>query len=200
MSFTSDFVASVGLFGYLASSGKVARLGVENMRIRGHRYVGGLVGANRGTVSDCYSSGSVTGNSDVGGLVGSNLGSVSNSYSSSSVIGNRWGVGGLIGRSMHGSVGNSYSTGSVTANDEVGGLVGLGGYSVKHSFWDIQTSGQSASAGGMGKTTAEMKDIATYRTTGWPIGAVAPGETDPSLTWNIVDGQTYPFLSWQSVS
>jgi len=30
--------------------------------------------------------------------------------------------------------------------------------------------------------------------------AVAPGETDPAYTWNIVDGETYPFLSWHSVS
>jgi len=199
LSLTFDFVASVGLFGGVASSGRVTRLGVENVSIRGHEFVGGLVGANRGTVSHCYSSGSVTGALDVGGLVGSNIGTVSNSYSSSSVTGDRWGVGGLIGRSMHGSVGNSYSTGSVTANGEVGGLVGLAGYAVMHSFWDIQTSGQRTSAGGTGKTTAELKSIATFSGAGWSIAAVTSGERKAQYIWNIVDGQTYPFLSWQPV-
>jgi hypothetical protein len=36
---------------------------------------------------------------------------------------------------------------------------------------------------------------------GWNIVAVAnPATRNPSYTWNIIDGQTYPFLSWQSVS
>jgi len=70
---------------------------------------------------------------------------------------------------------------------------------VNDSLWDIQTSGQTASNGGTGKTTTEMKNIATFTGAGWNIVAVAhPDITDPSHIWNIVDGQTYPFLSWQS--
>jgi hypothetical protein len=49
----------------------------------------------------------------------------------------------------------------------------------------------------MGKTTAEMQDIATFA--GWSIIVVASGETNPAYTWNIVDGETYRFLSWQPV-
>jgi len=62
------------------------------------------------------------------------------------------------------------------------------------------------SDGGTGKTTAEMMDIATFTDTEteelddpWDITAVALGETNPAYIWNIVNGQTYPFLSWQSV-
>jgi len=40
-----------------------------------------------------------------------------------------------------------------------------------------------------------MQSIATFIL--WDIVAVAPGVTNPSYTWNIVDGETYPFLSWE---
>jgi hypothetical protein len=68
---------------------------------------------------------------------------------------------------------------------------------VSNSFWDTQTSGQAGSDGGTGKTTAEMQDIATFSEATWEIVALAPGERNSSYIWNIVDGETYPFLSWQ---
>jgi hypothetical protein len=52
------------------------------------------------------------------------------------------------------------------------------------------------SDGGTGKTTVEMQNIATF--TAWDIIAVVdPGEPNPASIWNIVDGETYPFLSWE---
>ena len=160
---------------------------------------GGLVGINTGTVSNSYSTGSsVTGDLNIGGLVGSNFGTISDSYSSCNVTGDLQ-VGGLVGWN-YGTVSNCYSTGSVTANEDVGGLVGdnFKG-NVSKSFWDTQTSGQATSDGGTGKTTAEMQDIATFSGGGWNIIAVAPGQTNPAYIWNIVDGDTYPFLSWEPV-
>ncbi|MFO7772932.1 MAG: GLUG motif-containing protein [Dehalococcoidia bacterium] len=223
-SLDSRISSQVGLFGYLARGGRITRVGLENANVTGnggvgglagHSYgtisnsyasgrvsgggmVGGLVGHTRGTVSNCYSSGSVVGGSHVGGLVGDNFfGTISNSYSTSSVTGYRK-VGGLVGANYQ-TVSNSYSTGSVTGDVDTGGLVGFNIGTVSASFWNTQTSGQAASAGGTGKTTAEMKDIATFRTAGWSIVAVATGETDRSRTWNIVDGEAYPFFSWESV-
>jgi hypothetical protein len=248
-----DFVGQVGLFGYLASGGRVSELGVENVNIvvHGAQEVGGLVAGNDGTVSDSYSTGSVTGSSHVGGLVGWSIGTVTKSYSTSAVTG-EWGVGGLVGLNYWGTVSdsystgsvsgqtrvgglvganvwtstvsnsysegdvtgnsevgglvgdnggtvnNSYSTGSVTGNSPTGGLVGQSGGTVGSSFWNTDTSGQAASARGTGKTTAEMKNIATFVGASWNITAVAnPSTRNPSYIWNIVDGQTYPFLSWQ---
>jgi hypothetical protein len=123
---------------------------------------------------------------------------MSNSYSTGSVIGND-NVGGLVGKNDGtGTVSNSYSTGNVTGNLHVGGLMGRNQGIVSNSFWDIQTSGQATSAGGTGKTTAEMKDITTFSDAGWKIIAVAnPGERNPAYIWNIVDDVTYPFLSWE---
>ena len=203
LSFNLDFVYGVGLFGYLAPGGKVSQVGVENVNITGLRFVGALVGWNYGgTVSNSYSTGSVTGNFCVGGLVGMSWpGTVSNSYSTASVSGNIK-VGGLVGdsRGTMSTVNNSYSTGSVTGEDSVGGLVGGSSGTVSNSFWDTENSGQSTSAGGTGKTTAQMQDIATFSGAGWDIIAVAnPSTRNPSYFWNIVDDETYPFLSWQPV-
>ena len=160
--------------------------------------VGGLVGNNRyGTVSNSYSTGNVTGGSVVGGLVGHNSGTVSNCYSSGSVTGDEL-VGGLAGGNV-GTVSNSYSSGSVIGGSRVGGLVGSSSGTVSNSFWDTETSGQATSDGGTGKTTAEMQDIATFSGADWNIIAVAnPGMRNSSYIWNIVNGVTYPFLSWES--
>jgi len=214
-----------GLVGY--NGGTVSNCHAMG-NITGDLDIGGLVGCNEGTVSNCYATGSVTGNFAVGGLVGTNWGTVSNSYSSGNIAGNRC-VGGLVGvNGPEKSVSNSYSTGNVTGNSSVGGLVGFNGidgsvtrsYStgsvtgdevvgglvgygegegnVSNSFWDIETSGQSNSAAGTGKTTAQMKNIATFSGAGWNVIAVANSSTrDPACIWNIVDDVTYPFLSWQ---
>ena len=168
--------------------------------VTGNYYVSGLVGSNSGTVTSSYSTGSVTGSSIVSGLVGINGwdGTVRNSYSTGSVAGSYY-VGGLVGVNF-GTVSNSYSSGNVTGDEYVGGLVGVNwGGTVSNSFWDTKTSGQATSAGGTGKTTAEMQDIATFLAAAWDICAVGPGATNPAYTWNIVHEQTYPFLSWQSV-
>jgi hypothetical protein len=167
--------------------------------VTGNEAVGGLVGENDGTVNDCYAIGNVIGESYVGGLAGASYGTVSNSYSTGSATGNS-SVGGLVGfNGYDGTVSNSYSTGSVSGNEDVGGLVGLNDEStVSDSFWDTETSGQATSDGGTGKNTTEMQNIATFSGAGWNIIEVAPGVANPAYIWNIVDGVTYPFLSWQS--
>ena len=83
----------------------------------------------------------------------------------------------------------------------VGGLVGENYEGdVTNSFWDRETSGQAGSAGGTGKTTAQMMNTATFEGAGWDICAVDPGDTDDAYIWNIVHGETYPLLSWEHVS
>ena len=204
LSLSFDSVSCVGLFGYLACGGEVVEMGVENVRVTGVGDVGGLVGLNAfSTVSNSYATGNVSGEWRVGGLVGGNWGTVSDSYSDAHVAGGRVDLGGLAGlNSVEGVISNCYATGSVSGRDEVGGLVGDNwNGAVSNSFWDIQTSRQSTSDGGTGKTTARMKSIATFSDAGWNIIAVAnPDIRNPSYIWNIIDDLTYPFLSWQPVS
>jgi hypothetical protein len=190
-----------GLVGF--SAGDVGH-SYSTGRVTGNRSVGGLVGYNLGTVSNSHSTIGVTGDQRVGGLVGWNdyglegaNGIISNSYSTGSATAN-WGVGGLVGVNYD-TVDNSYSAASVTGYDYVGGLAGQGGGTVNNSFWDRPTSGRSISGGGIGKTTAQMKNIATFLDAGWNIVAVSgPGQPNPAYIWNIVTGVTYPFLSWET--
>ncbi len=148
-----------GLFGFTYAA-TVNNLGIENVDITVGRFSGGLVGYNRwgSTITNSYSTGNVSGEGVVGGLVGYNCwgSTITNSYSTCSVSGNEY-VGGLAGYIFSSKIINSYSTGSVSGEEVVGGLVGHNwGGSITSSYWDTQTSGKTESAGGEGRTTAEM--------------------------------------------
>jgi len=163
--------------------------------VSGNEYVGGLVGqVGDGKVTTCYSRAGVSGNRNVGGLVGktSNEASeIKNCYATGSVDGgiNGINVGGLAGQVERGRTYKCYSAGSVSGGSYVGGLVGrirvLGDAS--RSFWDTQTSGQTASAGGTGKATDQMQLMSTFLPTGW----------DFWYTWGICEETNYPVLQWQ---
>ncbi|MGB5924820.1 MAG: GLUG motif-containing protein [Dehalococcoidia bacterium] len=175
-------------------TGYVTRDGMVAYRI------GGLVGSNHDAVSGCYCTGTVIGTEYVGGLVGRNIRTISDSYSTGSVGGVKY-VGGLVGENHEGTVNNCYSTGTASGEDNVGGLVGRNyDGTVNNSFWDTETTWQVASAAGTGKNTTEMRDIITFSGTGWNIITVGgPGERNSAYIWNIVNGVTYPFLSWEPV-
>jgi hypothetical protein len=66
---------------------------------------------------------------------------------------------------------------------------------VSESFWDTETSGQATSAGGAGRTTAEMQTASTFLDAGWDfIGETANGT---AALWWILEGQDYPRLWWE---
>ena len=117
----------LGLFGGVQSQGKVSNLGIVDVNVistgEDHENIGGLVGINLGSVVNCYSTGSVTGDRCVGGLVGYNRGRITTSFSTCSVTGDRC-VGGLVGQLMRTTIATSFSTGSVAGQSAVGGLVG----------------------------------------------------------------------------
>ena len=137
-----------------------------------------------------YSTASVSGNRNVGGLVGktANEGSdVTHCYAAGTVTGSSY-VGGLVGQVERGNTYKSYSASSVSGSQYTGGLVGytraLG--RVAQCFWDTQTSGQTTSAGGTGKTTVQMQ----LRNTFIPAW-------DFWNTWTICEEMNYPVLQWQ---
>ena len=126
-------------------------------------------------------------------------------------------VGSLVGSNEYGCIIASYSTGNVAGFIRVGGLVGgIGGrfttsyYNtsvgdfvdesdwgiISSSFWDIQTSGQTTSAGGIGKTTTEMQTGGTFLEAGWDfVDETANGTED---IWWILEGRDYPRLWWEA--
>lgn len=145
-------------------------------------FVGGIVGTNSGSITACYATGSAAGSMFIGGMVGWNDGPVTACYAVGPVTGDSY-AGGLVGRN-YGSVNNCYSAGLVTCSLYGGGLVGRNNGSVTGSFWDTQTSGRSASYGGTGQTTAQMKTLSTFAAAGWDLVNV----------WGIGERQTYPYL------
>ena len=110
-------------------------------------YAGGVVGFNeRGTVSDCYNTGTVTGGSRVGGVVGENsCGSLYKVYNTGTVSGEEY-VGGVAGRIVENAVGELYNTGSVSGQNYVGGVVGcnLGSLNISYNTGSVTASGDYA--------------------------------------------------------
>jgi len=183
----------VGLIGY-ANGAFIDSLGLEGVAITGMGNVGGVVGdaANSSSVSNCYSTGTVTGTSSVGGVVGNaESSSIGNNYSTCSVTGAS-SVGGVVGDvDNSSSFSNSYSTGTVTGTSSIGGVVGDADPSstVTNCFWDTETSGVAQSDFGTGKNTAEMKTQDTY--TDWDF---VDGADDD--IWVIDESDDYPRLDW----
>ena len=207
---------NVGLFGIIHEGGVVKNLGMENVNIIGGSYVGGLARLNKGKIANCYVTGFINGDSEIGGLVGFNneSGTISSCYVTGSV-GGSYRVGGLVGENEYGTITGCYATGSVSGSDsyvgglvgtnyygtitvcyaagsvsgyyDIGGLVGGGwGDNILDCFWDIDTSSQTTSAGGTGKTTTEMKTLSTFTDAGWDFETI----------WQMPAGG-YPHLRWE---
>lgn len=127
----SSYSDNQGLFGY-AQGATLRNLGLTGklMSIVGQESVGGLVGKLvGGTITACYSTGSITSTEDyAGGLVGRlESSTVTASYSTGNVQSTNDGnVGGLIGYAYKSSIQNAFSTGNVSGDSYVGGLVGSG--------------------------------------------------------------------------
>ena len=143
----------LGLFSGIESSGEIRNLGLtgSSMSVLGSSNVGTLVGGTRGLVTNCYSTGPVTGTmnrtDNIGGLIGI-VGAgakVFNCYTTGTVNG-RGGnnIGGLAGGN-HGMMSNCYTTGNVEGTGNVrGGLVGrYGGGSLSNCYatGDVTGSG-----------------------------------------------------------
>ncbi|SFU51981.1 filamentous hemagglutinin family N-terminal domain-containing protein [Polaromonas sp. YR568] len=180
----------VGLFG-ITQSTSIRNLGLVGGSITGDSFVGAIAGQGCCTnFTNVYSTAAVTGNDEVGGLVGElSQGGITDSYATGAVTGNDK-VGGLVGSSLDGTITRAYSSGRVTSAGLAGGLVAeeFGAAVTTDSYWNITTSGQATSAGGTGKTSAQMMQAATFA--GWDM-ATQGGTT---AVWRIYEGQTGPLL------
>ena len=182
----------------------------------GNRHVGGLVGSNVGPITFSYAAASVldlpksSAHFAAGGLAGFNGGPITSSYATGSVSssGSHPRIGGLVGwnhidRANNGTITNSYATGSVSVDGsawwrppEVGGLVGYNSSgTIRASYWDTQTSGQSTSAGGVGKTTTQMRSPTGYTGiyAGWNLDL--DGDGSPDEPWDFGTSSQYPVLA-----
>ena len=134
---------------------------------------------------------------NVGGIAGAGNFNIRNSNAITNltvkeVVGS-FTAGGLIGRLVNsGNIMNSYS--QVMPNGLLSQIELVGTRdattTVSNSYWDTTTSGQSTSAGGTGKTTAELKQIATF--SGWDIADVS--NSTSHSTWVIDENNSTPWL------
>jgi hypothetical protein len=215
----ADYVG--GLVGY-SSGGEISRSS-SSANVEGEWKVGGLVGDNNddSAIFASFATGDVAASGrQIGGLAGRSGGTITDSYALGRVTFDVYSnaVGGLVGsHANNGSIVRSYFAGTILDGadpedrstaiivDEhvvvVGGLVGVNSFNatttVTDSFWDTDMSDLLTSAGGTGRTTVQMNDIATFGA--WSIVDGWVAFADPAQVWGICEAENdgYPFLLWQ---
>ena len=159
---------------------------------------GGLIGFNLGRIINSYATIATSGSPRAeGGLVGRmTRGSIVNSYATGEILALSTSneIGGLVGRITAGQVINSYSIGAVrrSSGTHIGGLIGRSEGSISDSYWNTNTSDQTSSAGGTGRTTAQLRSptmatgiYANWSANDWDFGNM---QSYPALRYNEVDG------------
>jgi hypothetical protein len=177
-----------GLFGYISrnnNNGKVYNLGLTNVNITGHSFVGALAGTSSAPVNNCYSSGDIFGDDNTGGLLGSFIGSrIYQSYSNCNVT-SRGKSGGLVGNisSSNSLVSQCYATGQVTAN-RGGGLVGRIWYSNIENSYSTGNVSTSVHGGGL----VAILDYSTIKNS-YSTGKVIGSESFGGLVYSYYQGE-----------
>jgi len=132
-----------------------------------------------GAISNAYATGAVTGgaNGTFGGLVGQNGGSIDWTYATGVVAAGPGSMtGGLVAAQQRGSGSGGQAADLLGRPLVLADATGA----VMNSYWDTESTRQTASIGGSGLTTAQLT-------------AALPSSFDPSI-WTISQGQSFPQL------
>ena len=119
--------SDIGLFARLGSGGTVKNLKVTGSVSSGRKAdnMGGIVGVNSGSVTDCTFFGGISGKGNVGGVVGDNSGSVTDcSNTSGFSINGSGNFGGVVGNNSGSFSVPAPGAGSDTSGGNLGGVVG----------------------------------------------------------------------------
>jgi hypothetical protein len=139
-------------------------------------------GLSDSRITACYSTGQATGQQLLGGLVGKNAGVVKGCYAASPIQIVPVSDDPVTPPPRRRAISITDGPEAATAAN-AGGLVGENDYGLVYlSYWDVECSGLLQSAGGRGKTTAQMTDPETFR--GWSQLGV----------WLIEPGRSYPYF------
>jgi len=208
----------LGLFGY--SKGKVKNVGLKNVNITGNEEIGGLVGENHGTITnsyttgtvsgyedvgglagenepggiitDCYSSATSNGTEDIGGLVGENEATITNCYATGKVAGAD-NVGGFVGDN-EGIITNSYSTGGLSTGKDIGGFVGVNQGSINNSYWNKEKGSSLDCVGKIKSGSVDCHIVQDNKSYFYAL------DNEPMSQWKFPpwsrknDGKDYPVL------
>ncbi|MBU3208505.1 hypothetical protein KPL28_02510 [Clostridium algidicarnis] len=157
--------------------------------------VGGISGKlHSSTILNCFSDCNIQANAYAGGLSGSINAycCITNCYVKGDSIKASVIAGGLTGSAnVQNIIKNSFSISNILCLDRPGGIMGdtpnLLKQTFTNSYWDVETSNQTISKGGTGKTTLEMKTPSTF--IDWDKEKLENGKG----VWILQDGQ-YPKL------
>ena len=176
-----------GLFGYTEDA-TIKNLGILDIDVMDIDSGGGLVTTlNRGSVSNCYSTGNIDIEDNEGGTVGGLVGtafsdsSVSFSYSTVNINGAST-VGGLIGCSTSTSTINCcYATGNVSGSYCTGGLIGDADGCITNCYATGSVDGGGYYGGGTGGIAGEL-----YNSNSKILNCYATGSIDGYYVGSIV--------------
>ena len=171
-------------------------------------YVGGLIGKNRATVTNCYSTATITSSYNAAGVVAYNYGVVDKCYATGDLTSNNFAAG-VIGyndgesavirncAAMNNKIDLTYESQQVQQGGGYGMRI-IGGYknnapapemnnyalkTMQVSVNDVPQKVYDDIFNGTAKTDAELKQKATYQELGWDFDNV----------WNIDENSTYPY-------
>ena len=197
----------LGIFGKTGNSANIHDIRLADTRITGKSCIGGIVGYNAGTITNCHVAADVAihvTQNDVschGGIVGLNSsGAISKCISSvtltmaHNLTGCRT-FGGIVGSLSGGTVSSSFAIGAaIPAVNGYGAICGRkdGGDTEYNYYYDCTVDGTAVTSGvGVGRLDDSSFD-STYHDGAVPMSGIAPGawsETEPNVfTIHSADG------------
>jgi hypothetical protein len=202
-----------GVIGYGAGC-SLSNLSSTNVNITSQGSSGALLGYGRGAtiISNCHSTGSISGTRTLGGLLGDYYSTgltISKCSSSCAVTGSDNYIGGFIGSLRYPNITNCYATGAVVGVTYVGGFVGLCD-SVAVAYSRCYSVGSVTGTSSVGGFSGAGTSTATYcfwdtETSGQATSNDGTGKTtaemklpatftnwDFSTVWDINPTVTYP--------
>jgi len=188
----------VGLFGNV-EGGSITNITLQDISIRGYRFVGGLAGnIEEGVIENSCVEGEIIGEDDfrtwIGGLIGHiEDSSVKNSSALGNVSGDRK-TGGLVGESRLSEIVNSSASVDICGDREIGGLIGYNiGSEVSRSYSTGSVNGNRRVGGLIGwngrQTAAVSYSYSAGNVTGSEkIGGLI-GENQGNVTDSYATGE-----------
>ncbi len=179
---TEDYV---GLFGY--ANADIGFVNLDYVDITGDTYVGGLTGANDGSIHDCTSSGNVVSTSHTaGGLIGyMPLGTCADSSTSGTVSSAMNTAGGFVG--FNGAdIDRCFSTASANTQALSGGFVGENFNFIDDSFARGAVSGTDLIGGFAGRNSAVFNGVITNCYSSGPVSGTSNVGGFCGQNWDII--------------
>lgn len=187
----------VGLFGYVGSGGIVKNIRLTgDCTINGGGYTGGIAGECSGTIENCSSAATVSGNLCVGGIAGwtNNTAVIRKCFNAGSITANSTNsAGGIAGGHTSSELTECFNIGTISAvQKQAGGIAGYSSGSITHCFNSGTVSSPLAVGGIAGRISnsgssdylSEIKDC-------YNAGVcIATNDTDIGGIVGTIDNQT----------